>query len=244
LSERRTGLILPHAPILLPEVLEGPEEGALARVRAACATAARGVDGSRTLIASPHATHTGVYISPYGDLADLGPRAPAALCPLDLQLAEEVAGRWGRPVLDEPLDHGIVVPLLVAPPSGPIVAIGFKEGVDAIDDASALAAVLTELGFEGVVIASANLSVGVTERAPLTRIAGAEELEIETVKRLEQDSASLLETAPRLATRAGSCGAAPLTLFGSLFGGSSVEVLAHEWPYGVGYLVARTGAER
>lgn len=242
MSERLTGLILPHAPLLLPEVLEGPEDDALARVRAACATAARGLDGSRAVVASPHANRTGVYVSPYGDLADLGPRAPAALCPLDLQLAEEVAERWGRPLLDEPLDHGIVVPLLLSPPSGTIVAIGFEDAADATDDASELATVLAELDLEATVIASANLSAGITERAPLTRLPGAEELEIETAKGLEQDAASLLETAPRLATLAGSCSAGPLTLFGRLFGRRSVEVLAHEWPFGVGYLVARTAA--
>lgn len=238
------GLILPHAPLLLPEVLESSREGAAARVRAGCVAAARSISGPRALVASPHAMRTGVYVSPYGDLAALGPRAPAALCPLDMTLTEEIAVRWGRPLLDEPLDHGIVVPLLLAEPSAPIVAIGFEEGSDPAAEAASLAEVLRELVVEGTVIASANLSAGLTDRAPLTRLSGAEELERETAEALERDAGSLLDTAPRLTVDAGSCGLGPLALLAHLFGGRPAEVLAHEWPYGVGYLVATIGSER
>lgn len=233
------GVILPHAPLLLPDVLVSPHDGAAARVRAACSAIARDFSGPSALVASPHALRTGVYESPYGDLAELGPRAPAALCPLDLQSAEELAGRWGKPLIHEPLDHGIVVPLLLAAPSTPVVAVGFEEGRDPIDDAAALATALKEMEFQGSVIASANLSAGLTQRAPLTRLPGAEELETELVERLGQDAGTLSQTAPRLAAEAGSCGLGPLALIGHLFGGRSAEVLAHEWPYGVGYLVAR-----
>lgn len=235
------GLVLPHAPLLLPEVLAQARDGAAARVRAACLAAARGFARSRALVASPHAVRTGVYISPYGDLTEMGPRAPAALCPLDLQSAEELAARWNKPLIDEPLDHGIVVPLLLAAPSTPIVAVGFEEGSDPGEDPTALAIALKEMQFEGTVVASANLSAGLTDRAPLTRLPGAEELETGLVERLRHDAGTLVETAPRLASEAGSCGLGPLALIGHLFGGETSEVLAHEWPYGVGYLVARVG---
>ena len=236
------GLIVPHAPLLLPEVLESSREGAAARVRKGCAAAARVFDGPRALVASPHAMHTGVYVAPYGDLAELGPRAPAVLCPLDLDASREIAGRWGKPEIDEPLDHGIVVGLLLAPPPVPVVAVGFAQDVDAREDAAALAEVLEEMAFAGTVVASANLSAGLTDGAPLTRLPGAEELERETIDRLRLDAGSLLETAPRLTAAAGSCGLGPLSLLGHLFEGRPAEVLAHEWPFGVGYLVATIAA--
>lgn len=201
--------------------------------------AGRDLDSWRVLVASPHAVRTGVYVSPYGDLTDLGPRAPAALCPLDLQAAEELAVRWDKPLIEEPLDHGIVVPLLLAPPPSPIVAVGFEEGGNTDRDAIALAAALKDMQFGGTVVASANLSAGLTEAAPLTRLPGAEQLEAELVERLRGDAATLLDTARSLAAEAGSCALGPLALIGHLFGGRPAEVLAHEWPYGVGYLVAR-----
>lgn len=239
-----SAVILPHAPLLLPEVLESSPESATARVRAGCVAAAPSISGPRALVVSPHALRTGVYASPYGDLAALGPRAPAALCALDVVLTEEIARRWDRPLLDEPLDHGVVVPLLLANPTVPIVAIGLEEGGDAAAEAASLARVLEELGAEGTLVASANLSAGLTDRAPLTRLSGAEELERELVDALQRDVGSLLQTAPRLASEAGSCALGPLALLGHLFGGRPAEVLAHEWPYGVGYLVATITSAR
>ena len=237
------GLILPHAPLLLPEVLVSSREGAAARVRAGCVAAALSMSGPRALVASPHAVRTGVYVSPYGDLAALGPRAPAALCPLDLAFSEELARRWGRPLLEEPLDHGIVVPLLLAEPAVPVVAIGFEEGGESAEEAASLAQILRDLEMEGSVVASANLSAGLNDRAPLTRLTGAEQLERETTEALMRDAGTLLQNAPRLAAEAGSCGLGPLALLGHLFEGSPAEVLAHEWPYGVGYLVATIASE-
>ena len=238
MSASLNALVLPHAPLLIPEVLAGSREGAPARVRASCIEAARAISGPRALVASPHAVRTGVYVSPYGDLAALGPRAPAALCPLDVALSEEIAHRWDKPLLEEPLDHGIVVPLLLAEPAVPIVAIGFGEEGDPAADAISLAHTLADLEVEGTVIASANLSAGLNDRAPLTRLPGAEELEREAVEALERDAATLLQNAPRLAAEAGSCALGPLALVGHLFEGRPAELLAHEWPYGVGYLVA------
>lgn len=238
---RLNGIILPHAPLLLPEVWPDGHDGAAARVRAGCGAAGRAILGPRALVASPHAVRTGVYVSPYGDLADFGPRAPATLCPLDLEISEELARRWDKPLIDEPLDHGIVVPLLLAAPAVPVVAIGFAEGADHGAEAAALAAVLDEMDLDGTLLASANLSAGLTDRAPLTCLAGAEALERDLVDRLSQDAASLLETALPLSSQAGSCALGPLALIGHVFGGRPTEVLAHEWPYGVGYLVATIG---
>lgn len=241
MSTALNGLILPHAPLLLPEVLASSREGALARVRAACVDAARAVFGPRALVVSPHAVRTGVYVSPYGDLAALGPRAPAALCPLDLAISEEIARRWDKPLLDEPPDHGIVVPLLLTETVVPIVAVGLEEGADTASEAKALATVLAEMDLNGTVVASANLSAGLTDRAPLTRLSGAEEQERNLVEGLRHDAGTLLDNAPRLSAEAGSCGLGPLALIGHLFGGRRAEILAHEWPFGVGYLVAIIG---
>lgn len=142
-------------------------------------------------------------------------------------------------MLDDPLDHGIVVPLELLAWSDPVVAVGFAE--DEPDVAGAALSLADTMGsIEADVVASVNGGVGVTARGPLTELPRGRELEEELRGALGGDPALLEEVAPRLATEAGSCGLGPLLVFARLFAGASMEVLAHEWPFGVGYPVAVT----
>lgn len=237
-ARARIGAISPHAPLLVLDRAPLSEDGAVERVRAASRECARRLDAPLVVV-SPHSRETGVYVSTRGGLRGFGlPRADASYA-IDLELSARVASGWGRPTLDEPLDHGISVPLQLLGWTGPAVAVGLaEEDPDIEAAATSLAEVLGRL--PGTVVASVNGGVGVTARGPLTELPEGRALEESFSAALATDVGSLGTLAPRLASEAGSCGLGPLLVLARLFGGVSMEVLAHEWPYGVGYPVAIT----
>ena len=209
-------------------------------------TAAAAIDLTRAgtvVIASPHGSETGVYARPGGNLDGFGPRGISAEATGNADFAHALAERWGRPVLDGPADHGIVVPLRLLGTDGvAVVAVTFAEGLDAEGAAaeagrlaSALGAVETGFSF----VASANTSAGLDERAPLPSLPGAREAESAVLEALRDDPAALVPGLPALA-RAGSCAAGPLAAFARLGAGRRCELVAYEHPFGVGYPVAVT----
>jgi hypothetical protein len=192
------------------------------------------------VLVSPHASKSGVYVETRGDLSAFGvPRADARLH-LKMDLVDAVAERWGRPLIDEPLDHGIVVPLLLGFHETTVIAVGLEEGATAEEDEVSLAGALRSLGPEISVVASVNTGAGITPRAPLSEIPGSIGLESGLRDAMERDGAELAAFASRLGREAGSCGGGPLGVLARLFAGRRFATLAHEWPFGVGYLVART----
>lgn len=237
-TRARIGAISPHAPLLVLDDARSGPEGAVERVRAASRECARSLEGPLVVV-SPHARETGVYVSTRGGLRAFGvPRADAPYA-IDLELSTRVASAWGRPALEEPLDHGITVPLRLLDWTEPVVAVGLGERERDIDAAAAsLADVLRTV--QGSVVASVNGGAGVTARGPLTKLPQGRALENALLWALQKDVASLETLGPRLASEAGSCGLGPLLVLARLFPGASMEVLAHEWPFGVGYPVAIT----
>lgn len=236
----RIGAISPHAPLLILDDARSAQNSAVQRVRAASRECARGLEGPLVVV-SPHSRETGVYVSTRGGLADFGvPRADAPYA-VDTELSARVASAWGRPTLEEPLDHGITVALQLLGWTEPVVAVGLGERDPDIPAAAAsLADVLRPL--EGSIVASVNGGAGVTARGPLTELPEGAALEESFSEALRTDVGALGRLAPRLASEAGSCGLGPLLVLARLFPGASMEVLAHEWPYGVGYPVAITRA--
>ncbi|HYP22300.1 MAG TPA: hypothetical protein VEV43_01895 [Actinomycetota bacterium] len=213
-----------------------PEIGG-AGTAATKATAGLDLAGAETIvIASPHSTRTGVYKAARGDLDAFGPRGIDVSAETDAEAVEALAARWGRPVLDAPADHGIVVPLRLIEPSVPVVTVAFAEGADAAEP-EGLADAVSSLGGAVAFVASANLSAGLTERSPLPSLPGAAEADAAVLDALRQDPAALAHVDFE---SAGSCAAPVLATFGSLFAGHPCDVLAYEHPFGVGYAVART----
>ena len=238
----RFGAIVPHAPLLVLDDARSRADAALARVRAGARDVAT-LLGQTLVVISPHAPATGVYLSTRGGLRAFGlPRADAAY-DVDQDMSARVVERWGRPALDEPLDHGITVPLQLLGHQGPVVAAGIAENeVDMTGAAGSLARALEPL--EVSVVASVNGGAGVTARGPLTELAEGAALEAELRTVLEDDVGGLHDLAPRLAAGGGSCSLGPLLVLAHLFEGTAMDVRAHEWPVGVGYPVAVTRGER
>jgi aromatic ring-opening dioxygenase LigB subunit len=210
----------------------------------AVTAAARGVrveDAGAIVIASPHGSATGVYAAASGDLDAFGPRGIGVAPPGDASFARRLGEAWGRPVLDEPADHGVVVPLrLLQTRDVPVVAVTFEEGLDvaaAVDVAEAFVAALSRLDGAVAFVASANTSAGLTERAPLPSLPGAAEADRALLDALRTDPRLVTRCLPALAA-AGSCGTGPLAALSFVLGSSPCDVVAYEHPAGVGYAVA------
>ena len=225
--------MVPHAPLLLPEVARA-NAAATSIVRAAVGTL---VFEGPVVIASPHGRRAGVYKRVSGDLDAFGPHDVSASAPPDEDFARDLAEAWRMPLLDEPADHGIVVPLRLLPAAPAVVAVAFKD--EGAGDGAALARALLSVGRSFSFVASANLSAGLTERAPVPSIEGAAEADVAALSALRDSPEALAGLGPDL-TAAGSCGAPVLAAFGTLFAGRSGDVLAYEHPFGVGYAVAVT----
>lgn len=213
------GAIVPHAPLLLPK-LESPEVAASSvNIRAAIASLSFDVDA--IVILTPHARGPGVYAEISGDLSGFGVPGIEGKTGTD----ESVARHLDLPTIDGPIDHGVLVPLLLGKWSAPIVGVGVEGALDLRLDVD---------GRIGV-IASVNLSAGLSSRAPLTKVPGAVEGEADFVAALNESVGEAVTRLPR------SCGGDVMAAFARIFEGRPARVLAHESPVGVGYLVAEVG---
>lgn len=243
------GALVPHAPLLLPELSSGETSRASAAIRRSIA--ALDLDGIEVIvIASPHGRVTGVYADVRGSLGQFGHPNILVARESDPGVAARLADAWGKPLLEEGADHGVLVPASLLASDVPIIAVAFAEVVDR----SAETAESVELEVEGLIetlsnvadtrsimfVASANDSAGLTPRAPLTEVTGATELREKFLAAMREDIGKIDSLARRMWADTGSCGFAPLLCFARLFAGRAAEVLAAEQPVGVGYTVATT----
>ena len=203
------------------------------------------------VLLSPHGSTTGVYRRVRGDLASFGIPGAGVERRTDRAFGKELARAWRQPLSDDDLDHGALVPLLVAVPGGlSVVAASLAETTgpyaapvaDAIAAAHTFAAAVQELGGERdlIVAASAHTSAALTPAAPLAERPAGHELEARVTAALEQDLGLLAEIDEQLWVDSGACGAGPLTAFGLLFAGRTAATTFREAPFGVGYLLAQT----
>ena len=240
------GALVPHAPLLLPELSSGETRSASAAIRESIG--ALNLDGiDVVVIASPHGRATGVYAHVRGSLGPFGYPDIAVAKEVDPDGAVQLADAWETPLLMEQVDHGVVVPASLLTSGVPLIAVAFAEAVERtveraesveLEVVSFLEALSKVAGKRSIMfVASANDSAGLTPRAPLTELAGAAELREEFLAALREDVGKIDPLARRMWEN-GSCGLAPLLCLARLFAGRSAEVLAAEQPVGVGYTVA------
>ena len=236
------GAVLPHAPLLLPEVTE--VERAADVTRAAREVVA-GVD-TTMIVVSPHGERSGVYAGARGSLRRLGlPEVVGEAQPVP-ETARTLANMWDRPLVTGDVDHGVSVPLLMASPGTGAVGVCLEEttGPAAGDlaavlaDALGLAECIGALPEPSVVVASAHTSAALTRRAPLTELPAGRKLDAAILEALDTDVGGLTEIPQQAWADGGSCGAGPLVVLGHLFRGRGATVHAYDYPVGVGYLVA------
>jgi hypothetical protein len=248
LSAVSYGAIVPHAPVLLTQVVGEEIASETEDVRTALASLSfAGVDA--IVLLSPHARASGVYGSVAGSLDGFGVPGIEVQRPSNDSLLTRLAEMWGREVRREPVDHGVLVPLVLLPTGDtPIVAAGLCEIHDhdpasihrAIADGVSFARALGQLDGDATValVVSAQTSAALTPRAPLTERTEAKPVEADVLRALRGDPAELQASLPDLWQRCGSCSPGTLAAYGSVFAGKRSDVLAYSFPFGVGYVVA------
>ena len=197
---------------------------------------------------SPHGRRTGVYRRPAGDLGGFGYPNVGLVIHSHEERAAALAKAWGAELLDEPVDHGVVVPFILWEPKhhparAPVIlTAAIAEDADAEAAGQAFAEAVSEStdGEDVLFVASANGSTGLSPRAPLTELDGARKVQDAFLAALGSGGSDLGDVARALARDAGSCGLGPLVAFARLCGGRPSKILAHEEPVGVGYTVALT----
>lgn len=259
--------LVPHPPIILPEIGRG-EEKKIQKTIDAYREAARRAAALRpetVVITSPHATAYSDYfhISPgsaaRGDFARFGAPSVALSARYDAALAaeiSEIAAAQGLPAgtqgeRDAALDHGTLIPLrfLQEAFSGfPIVRIGLS-GLSPVEHyrlGKCIAQAAEALGRRVVFVASGDLSHRLKEDGPYGFMPQGPEFDRKVTKAMaEGDFLGLLSFPSALCERAGECGLRSFQIMAGALDGLAVrpELLSYEGPFGVGYGVAAFAVE-
>ena len=220
------GALVPHAPLLLPEVTTKTDDlrdiwDGLSRIQVP--------ENALIVVLTPHGSATGVYAANEGSLMGFG--------------LPEISGKWSAgpvdaldvPVLEEPLDHGALVPLLSLGIEGEVLTIALAEVPDVSDMLGKIRGLAVER--DVFVLASAHTSACLTERAPLPYSFDAVRLESRLITDIESDCDAARALAESLESVGSSCSRTALEAFGRLFSGAQGNVLAYGSPFGVGYPV-------
>lgn len=233
-----TGALVPHAPVLLPQV-----NGAGGAAIRAAAAALDLSEPEVLIFVSPHGASDRVYARAEGDLLGFGVSGLEVRTEVDAALARRLAERWDRSLADDALDHGALVPVALLRPERPVVAVAIGERDDgvtaAVEAGRSLAHAIGELSVERsiAVIVSGHGSAALSARAPLTDRPEGHRLQEAIVEAATTDLSLLLEIPVGWWEQGGSCSAGAFATLASLFPGRCLEISARDAPFGVGYIV-------
>jgi len=252
-------ILLPHAPILIPEVAGERLADCRASVEAMEAAARRFVAAKpdAVVLVSPHATRAGrAYAvtsgSVSGSLARFGASQTAVRLPGDAALAallrDEATAR-GLATADLPasnLDHGSVVPLwhlAQAGWDGPtvVVALTMEDNSRVGELGECVAAAAIRLGKRVAVVASGDMSHRLKPGAPCGYDPEAAKFDAAFIAQLRRGATRELAAAVEPLQECAAEDAVDSTLFALGAAGwraDGREVLGYEGPFGVGYGVA------
>jgi MEMO1 family protein len=254
------GVLMPHAPILIPDIAGSRQDNALMTI-SAMREAARvmiAADTDTLIVVSPHSPGISNPIGIWGDqrlygsLTAFGFAHLAIDLPADLVLADSVASLSTRRGLNAvsitecSLDHGATVPLWFAAEAGwngPTVVVTLnsadQQTLLALGETIAEAARSTNRRV--TLIASGDMSHRLAVGAPLGYDPRGQEFDNWLVDVLRRGAyRDLFQLDPQLDSSAAQDVIAPLlVVFAALgFSAAEGEVLSYEGPFGVGYSVA------
>ena len=226
---------------MLLEEISGPATaGRVSKV--ARAVAELHIDASTIVVVSPHGDARGIHRFVRGDLDGFGRSGVSIDVASDRDIATALGTEWDAPLLDTPVDHGIVTPLALGLGTGAeVVAVCVQDAKDGIAMADALDPVTARTEKRVMLVCSAHLCAALTPRAPVPLRDETVALEDELLAGITRDVAILVERAEDITTVGVSCGGGPLAAFGQIFSGHAAEVVAYDRTCGVGYLIARVG---
>lgn len=254
--------IVPHPPIILPEVGRGEEQKIekTARAYRAVAKHIAELKPETIVMTSPHSIMYADYfhISPgsgaRGDLRAFGVSGVTAEASYDEVFAKSIgiqaeedgipAGTLGEK--DSRLDHGTLIPLRFLEPfnlSFEVVRIGLS-GLPMIDHyrfGESIAKAADKLDRRIVIIASGDLSHKLKADGPygFAPEGPAFDADVTTAMR-HADFLRFLTYEPGFCERAAECGLGSFAIMAGALDGMAVdpELLSYEGPFGVGYAVA------
>ena len=251
--------VVPHPPLILPEVGRGQEKGIQATIDGYREAATRfAADQPETaILLSPHSVMYADYchISPgaeaRGDMSAFGVRQPVTTVLYDREFVDALtkqAGRRGLPAgtageRDPKLDHASVIPLRFFQSTlndFKIVRIGLS-GLSPLEHyqlGQCIAEAAAELGRRVVVIASGDLSHRLKSDGPYGFAPEGPVFDREVMAAIAAgDFLALMQMDPALCEKAGECGWRAFVIMAGAFDGRQVqaEQLSYEGPFGVGY---------
>lgn len=255
-------VLMPHPPVLLPEVGGGREREIAATGRAMAVAAAEVArwNPEVLILSSPHTILYGDYfhIAPgsgaAGSMAAFGAPQVRMEAAYDAPLREEIIRRATKAGLqagtlgqrDPSLDHGVLIPLYFLRKAGvtcPMVRMGLS-GFSSLDHyrlGQCVAEAVNALGRRAVFVASGDLSHKLKADGPYG-FAPEGPVFDEAVTRT-MTSGNFLEFLtldPSLCERAAECGLRSFQIMAGALDGLAVQprLLSHEGTFGVGYGVA------
>lgn len=256
------GCVVPHPPLIVPEI-GGGEEARIAATTKAMEELTKELAKSNPqslLIISPHGSYhpnaMGVLTAPSsrGDLLSWGVRVPEFHFGNDLPFVaalQEEAKAANIPLksIGEKayhLDHGVLVPMhfLIEGVRGlPLVPLTFcwLPLSTHFSFGEAIRKAAERVGKRVAIIASGDLSHRLIPQAPAGYDPQGKVFDKKIEKALSRlDSAEIMDLDPELIERAGECGLRSIVILLGALEGLKVKprVLSYEGPFGVGYLVA------
>lgn len=254
--------VVPHPPIILPEIGQGQEREIRATIAAyrEIARRVRQKQPDTIVILSSHATSYADYfhISPgpkaRGDMRRFGAQQVQVSALYDeefVQALEKNAKRAGvaagtRGEREKALDHGTVIPLtFLAEKDLPceVVRIGLS-GMDAAEHyrlGKCIKKTAEELDRDIIVVASGDLSHKLLESGPYGYSESGPEFDRLATRAMEEgDFFSLMTLDATLCEEAAECGLGTFWILAGTMDRTTVksELLSYEGPFGVGYAVA------
>ncbi|MEN6418693.1 MAG: AmmeMemoRadiSam system protein A [Clostridiaceae bacterium] len=254
--------IVPHPPIILPEIGKG-QEWEIRSTTAAYKEIAKRVREKKPetiVVLSPHATSYADYfhISPgtkaRGDFSRFGAKQVEVTAYYDEEFSkalEVAAKRAGIPAgtqgeREKTLDHGTMIPLtFLAEKELPcaIVRIGLS-GMDAVAHyrlGKCIKKVSDDLNRDIVIIASGDLSHKLLESGPYGYAEEGPMFDKAIIKAMaDGDFFTMMTFDPHLCDAAAECGLGSFEIMAGAFDRVRVnsELLSYEGPFGVGYAIA------
>ena len=257
----QSAFIVPHPPMILPEIGRGQEEKISSTVKAyeKVADEISALQPETIIVISPHSVmyQDYIHISPgssaSGNFRKFGEQNVSISVKYDEEMISAIAASAGEKGIaagtmgerDKALDHGTLVPLyfinkryrdyrLVR------ISIAGLSFLEHYAFGKCVAETVASLGRRTVIIASGDLSHRLTDDGPYSYAEEGPVFDTAAVKAMQSaDFLSLLRMDENFCEAAGECGLRSFVIMAGILDGLAVETefLSYEGPFGVGYAV-------
>lgn len=254
--------IVPHPPIIVPEVGRGEEKKIQSTIDSfnKIASDIEKISPDTIVVISPHSTVYSdyIHISPgnegAGDLGRFGAKGVRISKKYDVALADEISGmaiKAGIPAgtrgeREKTLDHGVLVPLYFVEKyykEYELVRIAIS-GLGPLEHyglGKIIASAASKLNRKTVIIASGDLSHTLKDDGPYGFSAAGPEFDRQVTQAMKDgDFLRFLTFDPDFCEEAAECGLRSFIIMAGALDGKDVkaEFLSYEGPFGVGYAVS------